>query len=814
MPQMKPAPLQFTAAQIAAALGKAKRTVLASLEGIAATGHVVVSGNAAQAWSLESLPVRMRAELSACAKAKHCRDAAHLLASPSQEWKAPLRLSEVAEAGLAKAGKLQRALARVLALQTDLSRTSAELEQIGLDDYRREFGFAITDRALRGLVKRTIERDGGAENFTRLELYLDERPARKAPLPSAPRAGDEVEFSELREVLVTFKKPTDPTDAELAYLWLRAFEILDAAITAGKTAKRTQRALVRFLFAVMPSLAKHEAALLKTFKRKLARWQENGRRVESLTDKRAENSGFHRAPELSTEDRDKLIAHARFNCDGRVSQAWRELCQRGELSESLLGYYQSNPASKSHCPARIREAVKYEIEMMDDIHHGPRQDKLNGAHLLRDWSAVAPMDWLCADDGTLEIYFYIPDGKGWFTLMRGQCLLMIDARTLRVLGFALHPETNYNARVIRSLITKICDEHGLPRKGFLFENGIWKSRILKGASDADDFSWGETELGLRSLGLRFWHSRLPRSKPVERVIGAIQDLCEGEPGYVGPDEMHERFERIQRAKLQVAARKVHPSEHFYSFEQWEQRLGEICEQYNDTKQDGKMTGRNSPDDAFEKFEKRDDPPTKLPAGCRYLLSHHKRPVRVTSNGITLRFGKQVYNYRNAQTGPLRGQQILAWFNSDMPEVITVTDMNRQNPFTIERTQEVPAMDAPPELLAQEMERINAHMSFARTRYRTLKAKFSVPFRRTIADHGTVSLGVEIAAQQTAVQARRVEKDQQQTRVRKIARANGIARPELLDDSEQTARSVSLADEARRERDRELRGEATETSGEL
>lgn len=810
---MNATPSQFTAAQIAAALGKAKRTVLATLQGIAPSGQVIASGNAAQGWTLAALPARLQVELAETAKAKHYRSPEHLLAMPPENWKAPLPLAQVSDQSLDRAAKLQRALTQILSLQSDLSRPSAELEQIGLDDYRREFGYTITARALRALVKRTIARDGGAENFARLELYLDERPARKVPLPSAPRPGDEVEFRELRDVLSTFKNATAPTDAEISYLWLRAFEVYEAKLESGAKAKRVQRALVRFLFAVMPSLAKHEAALRKTFKRKLARWQDGARQIEVLNDQRAENSGHHRAPELTEEDRDALIAHAVLNCDGRVSQAWRELCQRNALSAPLLSYYLSNPASKSYCPARIRDAVKHEVAMMEDIHHGPRQDKLNGAHLLRDWSGVAPMDWLCADDATLEVYFYIPDGKGWFTLMRGQCLLMIDTRTLRVLGYALHAETNYNARVIRTLITKVCDEHGLPRKGFLFENGIWKSRILKGSAEAGPFSWSETELGLRSLGLRFWHSRLPRSKPVERVIGAIQDLCEGERGYVGPDEMHERFERVQKAKLMVAAQHVHPLEHFYSFEQWEARLGEICAQYNSNKQDGKMTGGMSPDDAFERFEKRDDPPTKLPAGCRHLLSHHVRPIRVTGNGITLRFGKQVYNYRNEQTGRWRGQQVLAFFNPELPEIITITDTNRQNPFTVERTQEVPAMDAPAELLEQEMERINAHMSYGRTRYRTLKAKFSVPFRRAIADHNTVNLGVEIATQQNAVQSRQAEKAKSQTRVRKIARANGI-RPELLDDSEQTARAVSLVAEARRERERELRSEQSETSGEL
>ena len=57
--------------------------------------------------------------------------------------------------------------------------------------------------------------------------------------------------------------------------------------------------------------------------------------------------------------------------------------------------------------------------------------------------------------------------------MRGQFLPMIDVRSLRVLGFGLRPEKSYNAAMIRTLITWVCDEHGLPRKGFYFERGIF-----------------------------------------------------------------------------------------------------------------------------------------------------------------------------------------------------------------------------------------------------------------------------------------------------------------------------------------------------
>jgi hypothetical protein len=324
--------------------------------------------------------------------------------------------------------------------------------------------------------------------------------------------------------------------------------------------------------------------------------------------------------------------------------------------------------------------------------------------------------------------------------------------------------------MIRTLITRVCDEHGLPRKGFYFERGIWaNSRLLKGDTSADPFSWPETELGLRSLGLRFVHSKLPRSKPIERVIGALQDLMEGEPGYVGPDEMHEKFERVKKAKLQVEARKVHPSEHFYSLDEWEARLEEICAQYNATPQGGKMTGGLSPDDAFFKLRSADDPPIKLPANCRYLLAHHRRPLKVTKNGITLRFGNQAYNYRNVETGRLEGQMVLTWFNPELPETLTVPDMNRENAFCVTLSPEVPAMDATAEQLEDAFARIGEHESYSRVRYKMLRTKYATPFRRAIVDGTTAELGLQIAAGQSRLQAEHGKEEKRMAKVRTLSR---------------------------------------------
>ena len=368
-----------------------------------------------------------------------------------------------------------------------------------------------------------------------------------------------------------------------------------------------------------------------------------------------------------------------------------------------------------------------------------------------------------------------PKAKCGFTLMRGQFLLMIDTRTTAILGYALMPERNYNARVIRTLITRAADDYGLPRQGFYFEKGIWKdAKILTGDQGETDVEWAQAEQGLKEFGLRFMHAIRARSKPVERVLGALQSYTESEPGYCGREERHAGFESFARLKQEIEAGRLSPEGRLYTHEQWDARLGELCARYNAEPQQGKHTGGLSPEAALQKFQKPGDPTVRFDARCRYLLAHHKRPLRVTANGITLRFGKQTFNYRNARTGQLRGQMVLAWFNPDAPELLTVTDLDRRGAFCVERSQAVPAIDAPEELMAEEMGRIGEHMGYATTRYRILKPKFALPFRANVVSPQIEEVGQAIAAGRQQAKTESATR----TKARKAAESVGM-RPENL-----------------------------------
>ncbi len=730
----------FTAAQIALALGLSKRWVLSALRSTPAGRVVVVSGNPASAWDLCALPAAMQERLNSQAAKLSYRNAEQLLLSPQQTWHPAVAFKDASPRHQEKAAMLQKALAPALARINDLSISEADFEAIGLAGYKQAFGFSISARHWRRLFHRTVARDAGVENWGRLDIYLDDNAGTQA---ADNATGQVISIPALQKRIASFRDPSKPSSDEVAMLWVSAFEEFDRGIAAGKPQKREKRRLLAFLEKSSHYLAGSPAGLRKQWDRKYSAWVRAGRIPSAVTDQRPHKSGFFRAPDLSKPDVDGIVGHAVFQTGSRVSQAWRDV--KDKLGPEVSGHYLANPRSKSHVPRKIRDLVQPKVRLVKNIHRGPQQAKLNGAYIDRDWSPVFTGDAYQADDVTLPVYYYEPDGNGWYSLMRGQCLIMIDLRSTRILDFILLSSRSYNARAIRTLMTRSCDEFGLPRYGFVFEGGIWEtSRLITGGKAyGTAFSNAEVEKGFRDIGLKFIHARSARVKLVERVIGAAQDLMEATPGYVGRDERKDKFERVQKAILAVKARRMNPSDVFLSANQWVSRLHEICTKYNATPQDGKLCEGLSPDAAFVNRQKTSDPQTKLPAWLRYKLSHHGSMMRVTRNGIRLprSFGGGVY--RNEKTGWLVNQKVLVWFDQEIPDSIVVTDLDQQNPFIVEKSQKVPGLGAPPDLLSQELRRAAQHNAPAKAYYRALRLEHDPNFRRVFATPETVKLGQEI-----------------------------------------------------------------------
>ena len=345
---------------------------------------------------------------------------------------------------------------------------------------------------------------------------------------------------------------------------------------------------------------------------------------------------------------------------------------------------------------------------------------------------------------------------------------MIDVRSKRVLDFVLIDARSYNATSIRSLNSRVCTRYGLPRAGWHFESGIWKKAKLVGGAVKSDLVDDVEETFAQRLGLRMIHS-LPgnaRAKVIENVAGRLQDLMEGEPGYVGRNEMVVKYERVQAAKRDVEARRKHPAEAgFLSGEQWHARLQEICEQYNATPQDTKvMGGRMSPDEAWEKYQLRNgdgkvEGLTRLPEELRYLLASHRQCASVTRAGVALFSGK--YRYQSEVTGAKQGEQVIAWFDPEHPETLAITDLRGENVQTVPRIAKVDAYNGflgTPQVATRSQSLVNAHNGYGRRRHSELRTKYFPPARIVVAETATLEKGREMNRQRaTVIESMRPEK---------------------------------------------------------
>ena len=689
-------------------------------------------------------------------------------------WRPRHPLRELTDEAIERASLLQSALAPALARLKDASLTSGEFEQLGAENYRRVFGHRISTRHWRRLLKRTLDRDGGAENWGRLEIYLDESPARKPELMKRT-LHTSTALRPLQELISSFANPAEPTDFEKDCLWIYAFEQYERETERVGKPRVVKRATLKFLFENASFLGKSEKGIKLQFDRKLKRWIAGGRIPAAIADARRKNPG-RPAPKFSEQEEHALIAKS-LRSGGGLAQAWRESRETGLLDTRVSQHYTSTPARKSYVPGRIRKLIANKVKMLRDHHHGPRRAKLNGTFINRDPSTFNAGDWFQADDCTLPNYYYTENDEG-FALVRGQFLAMCDVRTTFILGYVLIPQRNYTAHHIRNLTTIVADTYGLPRRGFYYENGMWRTaRLLHGRSDEID--WFQTEMGLRGLGLQFCHAKLPRGKVIERVFGLLQNYLESEPAYAGRDERHDKFERVQEQLSLVRRGKAHPEDSFLSEADYLQRLGIIVERYNTEGQEGKYCPGLSPKEAFEKFHG-EEPRIRLDRSCRHLLATHKMRVRSGRNGISFRFGREQFTYKSRETGELRGQELIVWFNVENPSCISVTNL-KQDPrtlFTVEREIRVPGMDAPSEVLNAALAQNDAHEEYRKALYRAVSQNFSTGFagrmfRQNLIDHKTAELGNAMREQQAQIKRQKSEKKKRTAAIERKAARLGI-----------------------------------------
>lgn len=720
----------FTAAQIARAVGISRQAVNGGLEQVGALGQVEAGGKEVGAWSFQVLPIDWQLEITRRGVRRGFENGEQFLASlPRCPWKAPLPWDRVPQREQDKAAKLQKALARALQLRTEGLKGS-DLEQVGLEDFRKACGYPLQDgRHWRRLLQRTIERDGGEENWQRLEIYLDDR-AFRVTTNSRQALQGEYQHQALGEVITALENRQAPTSQDREFLWDAVFRHYEAGTEtltdspAGNKARRLFRAsLLCYLYKAFPAgvLCASQASLKRRFNEKLLQWRDGGRTPAAVRDMRAVNSGNFQRADIS-EDL-KKIRNLAIQLDGNESLAHRMLRERGELSQAFCESFDfDSRRNKSALPESVRDGISAEVDMVLPLRRGPWQAKMRGPYIPRDWSGVKPGDWFNADDVTWNHYFkeQLPDGR--WTVMRGECLLMTDLRTGYPLDFLL-VSGKYNGEHVRSLALKVHDRVGLPRCGFYFEKGVWASRLVTGdRRQGTPVHWREAENGLCSSGLKLdvRHATTPRAKPIEGLLRILQERMRCIFGFVGFNERAYDAERIQPLIARAQRGDAAALAQFPTAEEWAAKISDVLKEFAHDPQNGKMLEGQAPAEAWA-AELRGRPLRRLADEARFMLSTHQRRVMVRQEGIVLTIRGKRHVYYNEHTGKAlaQGRELLAFYNVEMPELLTCCDMNRQNYFSVRRV-ELPAMSATPEQLAEVNELRKAHMAPAKAIFGELK----------------------------------------------------------------------------------------------
>jgi hypothetical protein len=709
--------------------------------------------------------------------------------------KASARRSLVGIAGSAvqNAERLRRALSCAFALPCGASLT--DRIRAAAPAFASEFGRTVSDRHLRSLITRAIQRDGGRRNFDDLRLYLSGRPAKHA-VKAGPIAAAFPELDRAFAEIVSDRARV--TIGEIANCWREILSLFNDRIAAGVSEGKLKRQLRSYIVSASPFLGATPAAVKRNLNRKLREMIDGGG-IDQVADGRLNPMKRGRkAPSDFSENIKLLVRHAAFFCSGRISQAYRQLHQgtahnSDRFSDDFRALYPFDVrTAKSEVPALIRRSAAPAVAALRPHVLGPRAARLSLPSIHRDWSGVGAGDSYTSDDVTLNHYvvdfcdggeYEAPDGRR-FNVVRPQFLPVVDERTSNPLGFSLIPLRSYSSFHIRTLMTRICMSRaiGLPFEQFLFESGIWKARNVQAL-----VSWSDIDEGFARHGihLRLRHATTPKAKIIEQVIGALQNRDDFAPGYVGRDEQGVKFERVHQFLLRLKRigqpRKIaiDPSEMLMTLAQCDEMLAATMRRFADEPQNGERLQGLSPAEGWTQLAA-NRPHTVLPESLRYLLAASESIQTVKSEGIVLRVGRLKHYYAGSdRLGALIGEKVRVRYNPELPEHIVVahiaSDPRGLNPFSVPLFDRVPAHGAAAEQFAAAREHQNRFASFGRALYRELAPKANT----TICHSEIGSLDLRAAGEaHNQLEREHVDltatRDRERTSIGRLAAAHGRA----------------------------------------
>ncbi len=664
-------PALFTAARISACLARRPQSVRRALRNVKPSGLCLVNGKETATWTLAALPPTLRGSLDAAARQRRYRDALTMLASPPAPYKSPVPLERVAQREIDHANKLRTAQAPSILRQRECDLTSDEFERRGVIDFAKVFDYRITQRHWRTLFQRTIQRDAGAEDYSRLELYISDRPALKE-LP-APKLSDvqREEFQGLLGLINTLKNPAALSLAQKRAVWGLAVTRHRESIRQGLSSNQATRRVTAFLFSRLPTLARSRNALRVAFNRKLERG------IEGNRDGRTNRGSLVKIPEA---DLNRLRHSAAFKNGGHIDAAWRE--EYPNLSEQTRSHY--GPSRR--CPRKICQLLKREKV---DALTARRQGKLTLRRMIggvqRDWSEVAAMHLWAVDDVTCNLEVVRQNRDGSIYRFQPQLVLTMDCASRKFVGWAISDDKGPTAEMSCESVLDGFRKYGVPKclgveNGFVFG----KSLLINGKEDEQ----GRTLVsGLAQYGCEIHHfgKMNPRAKgELEKSIDLLQRLMERHYGYTGRDQRRDAPEEFKLQQRLIDSGKIEATDCRYTFEEGVLQLEKMIDEYNATPQYGELKGL-SPNEAFAALKNHSDPPIEFTPELEWLLANKRARVMVKVGGVHLPWRDNGRNVRVAggQLANLIGKELWAMMDRHDGSLVTFMNLDFSVPFTME-----------------------------------------------------------------------------------------------------------------------------------
>jgi hypothetical protein len=819
-------PQQYSAAQLAKALGREASSVRRSLESVPAAGPGFIAGNEAKLYRLNQLPEEWVRRLEEQRESQGYRSIECLLRASTKAYGGDIVWADLPDWAKSRASELRAWLRPALeAITKHGSRMSAAV-RIAIEGWTGSEAQRLGEKQIRRLLADIITKDANRHEFSNLALYVDRRATKpsESPRPAVIRKG--IDLEDLERAVAELEDPTNPSLRDRAFLMDAAFRTVERSVSERAPTserKRVIRSILSWILSAVPSITEppsNLAALQKRFRRNFEAWVTGGRTVEAIADGRAGNSGRKRPLGIPDTELESLKFAAIRK--GSLGTAWTFARHDSSLPALTATYRGQKP------PRWIYEELGGPIAAALMHEQGDAAARLRQKGIARDWTSTSPGDHWSIDDKTFDCLVAMPDGNGSWHAICPQLLLICDEKSLYIIGGLLIPDRHYTAAGIRLALLRAHDSPkpgGLPRCGLLLENGTFRSKQVIGsaAPNRSPFPWRETESGLRhpeiGLDIHFCTPRNPRAKRVETALARLRRWFVDMPGYVGTNQRENLPERTRVANHQLKQGIKPRDAGLLTWDEWiETELPRIFTEHNAFSCDGPVHHGAAPAELWDPaIIKR--PLRRLPENARHLLASDRQRARVRNGEISIEIGARSWRYVSEATGPLEGRELDVRFNYEAPEFLSVFDKSGTYLATVKALiADAKASSETEKLrLSDARARQSASLKFGRDQHRAAwrDAKWVSPIHRvgsSIADETRVSEQTLAAGEMAgegladAVAAQEAEGRVRASAERDVSRLGGVGKSISADRVEAASQLLrmakSMAKDAHRQKSKE------------